>query len=270
MDRKYLMLADGAVGLKNKEVLEVGGCVAAKEIESFSPKSWTSIDINNKRVEAVTSGPAASFKHSAHLMNACNLEFADNSFDRAYSVNCFEHINGLEDAFSEMYRVLKPGGLLFTVFGPIWSSPVGHHTYVETEDGVIHFNDHIFPDWQHLLMSEEGFTAALEGKFSDDIRQQIAEYVYESDDLNRLADGEYFDLIFASGFTPILILKNKKGRKLDSGELNELRKMNKKIIDPRTTEILLVLRKGRYSPAATVRAIAGLSLAMFKIKTSKN
>lgn len=271
MDRKYLTLADGATGLKNKEVLEVGGCVAAEEIAPFSPKSWTSIDINNKRVQAVTSAAdSAPFTHSACLMDACNMDLADNTFDRVYSVNCFEHINGLKSALSEMYRVLKPGGLLFTVFGPIWSSPVGHHTYVETENGVIHFNDHIFPDWQHLILSEESFTDSLKDKFSDDIRNQIAEYVYESDDLNRLVDGEYYDLISASGFTPILILKNKKGNKLSSSELNELRSKYKGIVDPRTTEILLVLRKGRFSLAAAVSAVVGLALAAFKLKISKN
>ena len=45
-----------------------------------------------------------------------NLEFADNSFDKVYSLHTVEHIPNLEDFFTETARVLKPGGIAVIVY----------------------------------------------------------------------------------------------------------------------------------------------------------
>ncbi|HCB51051.1 TPA: hypothetical protein DEP21_00420 [Patescibacteria group bacterium] len=39
-----------------------------------------------------------------------NLPFEDNSFDLATSFFVLEHINNIDHLFSEVYRILKPGG----------------------------------------------------------------------------------------------------------------------------------------------------------------
>ena len=44
-------------------------------------------------------------------MDACDLKFADNSIDYIFSRAVFEHIDDVEKASKEMYRVLKPGGV---------------------------------------------------------------------------------------------------------------------------------------------------------------
>lgn len=46
------------------------------------------------------------------------LPFADNSFDAAWSYAVLEHVPNPEAAFSEMRRVLRPGGLL--LLAPAW------------------------------------------------------------------------------------------------------------------------------------------------------
>ena len=257
IEEKYLTIANAAVGLKKMAVLEVGGCVPPELLNYFSPKSWNSIDINTKRVENVKNA-LVPFAHHAEIMDARKMDFPDDTFDRIYSINCFEHINGMDSALSEMYRVLKPGGLLFTIFGPIWSSPVGHHTYIETPDGVIHFNENVLPDWAHLLNTESSFMESIKGEYSDDICDQITSYIYQSDDLNRLIDSDYYRLIGNSGFRKILVMKNKKGRKLTHAELSLL---NEKGIDePRTTELMLILRKGRFSTLVFLKSIFKLMI----------
>jgi SAM-dependent methyltransferase len=66
-----------------------------------------------------------SFVHSSDG----RLPFADNQFDVVLSTDTFEHVMDLELAFSELLRVLRPGGVLLSRFGPLFYSPHGYHLY---------------------------------------------------------------------------------------------------------------------------------------------
>ena len=57
------------------------------------------------------------------------LPFESESFDAVFSTDVFEHVMDLELAYSEIFRVLKPGGRLITKFGPLFYSPHGYHLY---------------------------------------------------------------------------------------------------------------------------------------------
>ncbi|MBF0199123.1 MAG: class I SAM-dependent methyltransferase [Planctomycetes bacterium] len=71
-------------------------------------------------------------------MNACHLDFPDNSFDGAFSFSVFEHIDDPQRALDEVHRILKPGGLFY----------LDIHLFT-----AIH-GDHDFrpqtPPWNHL------------------------------------------------------------------------------------------------------------------------
>jgi ubiquinone/menaquinone biosynthesis C-methylase UbiE len=240
---KYLEFGNSLVGFKGLEVLEVGGCVTPDLIAPFSPKSWTSIDINPRRFEGKNDN---SGFFSYKQMSVTDLDFPADSFDRIFSVNCFEHVDNMEKAFSEMYRVLKPGGMLFTIFGPIWSSPVGHHTWVEHDGVLYHFGKQVFPDWYHLTKNYDELNQLLMEKYDSEVAKKICDYVYKSSDLNRLTDGDFEALIEKSLFSECLVIKNRKGdKKVASSEttLSEIRKNYQACQDPRVTEILLVLSK---------------------------
>jgi SAM-dependent methyltransferase len=47
------------------------------------------------------------------VMDACTLEFPDESFDCILSVSVFEHIHDVGAATREMARVLRPGGVAY-------------------------------------------------------------------------------------------------------------------------------------------------------------
>jgi ubiquinone/menaquinone biosynthesis C-methylase UbiE len=57
------------------------------------------------------------------------LPFGDNSFDAVFSTDTFEHVMDLDLAFREIHRVLRPGGLALSRFGPLFHSPFGYHLY---------------------------------------------------------------------------------------------------------------------------------------------
>lgn len=266
---KYLEFGNSLVGFSGKDVLEVGGCVTPDLIAPFVPKSWTSIDINPRRFEGKENSPKEFFSHKQ--MSVTNLKFPDNSFDRIFSVNCFEHVDDMEKAFSEMHRVLRPGGMLFTIFGPIWSSPVGHHTWVEHDGVLYHFGKQVFPDWYHLIKSRGELFELLEEKYDNEVANKICKYVYDSSDLNRLTDGDFTSLLEESNLKKRLMINNRKGDKksLQSPGLIEKIKYNyPSCRDPRVTEILLVASKGGIKIGAQVRIYSGLFSEILK-KVSK-
>jgi SAM-dependent methyltransferase len=59
--------------------------------------------------------------------DATCLPFRDEWFDLIVSFNAMEHIPEPEMALAEMARVVKPGGLVYITFDPIWTADSGSH-----------------------------------------------------------------------------------------------------------------------------------------------
>ncbi len=74
--------------------------------------------------------------------DASLLPFPKNSFDAVVSINVFEHIEKVDLALKEIYRVLKPSGLAYLHLPPYYS-PWGPHL-----ENWIHF------PWPHLFFSD--------------------------------------------------------------------------------------------------------------------
>jgi SAM-dependent methyltransferase len=55
------------------------------------------------------------------------LPYADGEFELVFAVNAFEHFSEPARALDEMLRVLRPGGLLYLTFDPLYYSPWGLH-----------------------------------------------------------------------------------------------------------------------------------------------
>ncbi|MCW3837118.1 methyltransferase domain-containing protein [Sphingomonas canadensis] len=76
-------------------------------------------------------------------------EFEEGEFDVIYSAQVLEHIVDLGAAFREMYRLLKPGGVMFHNWDPYFH-PLGGHSF-----GTLDFA------WGHLRLSEADFDRYL-------------------------------------------------------------------------------------------------------------
>jgi SAM-dependent methyltransferase len=106
--------------------LEVGcwdgmvGCALAQAGKSASGVDYRSAGFDQRAIDAGV---------DLRQMNAEALDFADNAFDAAFSYNAFEHFANPDRVLAEMIRVVKPGGLIWLVFGPLYLSPYGEHAY---------------------------------------------------------------------------------------------------------------------------------------------
>jgi SAM-dependent methyltransferase len=87
----------------------------------------TGIDIDESEFTAEVRSQGVDLQ----VMDACKLQFADNSFDLTFSFDAFEHINDPETALREALRVTKPNGLIYLNFKPLYMSPWGLHAWHE-------------------------------------------------------------------------------------------------------------------------------------------
>jgi ubiquinone/menaquinone biosynthesis C-methylase UbiE len=100
-------------------------------------------------------------------MSVEDLQFGDQQFDLVYAYATMEHVPAIEQAFSEMARVTKPGGVVYSHASPLWRSPFGHH------------KANLFPDhpWIHLLMSAEEIIAFCAEEGIDEPSKGIEHHV---------------------------------------------------------------------------------------------
>lgn len=232
--RKYLRVADATIGFKGHRVLEVGGCSPPALVLEHAPLSWTSVnlhpqavtDFNDQARELSLPG------YSASLEDIAKFE-PKSAYDRIYSINSFEHISNLTGAFETMYRALRPDGLLFTLFGPIWSSDVGHHLSLSTDNGEIHFGDGVLDPWEHLTSTPEAIHAKLQARYGTSVADRAVGFIYTYPDLNRVFERQYLEVLEKSGFSTVLIIRNKKGHPPQVPGATS------------TREFVMVLKKGR-------------------------
>ena len=187
-----------------KSVLEIG-CDPEGEFLKY-------LSTQRKLVKAVGVNPCMEnnielTEYSLLKEDACKLPFADNSFDRIISISVFEHVQNLDVALAEMYRVLRPGGYLFTEFGPIWSSVWGHHLWFYHGDAVRDWRNTPIPPYAHLLMSEAELRSWCQKKYGDEsLINKICDFVYRSDEQNRLFYSDYEDTISVSPFRVVFMI----------------------------------------------------------------
>jgi SAM-dependent methyltransferase len=106
--------------------LEIGSADAMTSGE-LARAGWkaTGIDIDISRTDARAGEAGVTIRE----MDATRLLFPDASFDLVFSFNVFEHLPDPAATFSEIVRVLRPGGIAYISFTGLRWSPHGAHMY---------------------------------------------------------------------------------------------------------------------------------------------
>lgn len=135
--------------------------------------------------------PGVSFQVS----DGRNLNFPENTFDMVFSISVIEHVNGLCDFFSEVLRVLKPGGVAFLDGGANWPSHVGHHIYFKSTDGTdfIYSKNNPLEPWEHLIYPMNDMLLRLQDRgITKRNALEICEWIYKTDKINRMPFSDVF------------------------------------------------------------------------------
>ncbi|GAB7346742.1 hypothetical protein MBLNU459_g1851t1 [Dothideomycetes sp. NU459] len=105
------------MGIKeNMRVLDVGCGVGgpAREIVKFSGANVVGLNNNDYQIERAThyaEKEGLSHKLSFTKGDFMQMSFPENSFDAVYAIEATVHAPSLEGIYSQIFRVLKPGGV---------------------------------------------------------------------------------------------------------------------------------------------------------------
>jgi SAM-dependent methyltransferase len=191
--REALDLAQKEIGFTGKDILEVGGAIPPEAARATGARKWSACYLEAK--------PHAEPGYELAPADARRLPWSDASFDAVFSSCAFEHIQDLGTALGEMWRVLRPGGAIVTLFAPIWSYAVGHHLWETDARGErIMFLDPVIPRFGHLLLTEAELGWYLRIVLGETSAQRCTHYVYHHPCINRLFEGDFRRLFERSGF----------------------------------------------------------------------
>ena len=188
-----------------KTVLEIGSDLSgavAREMKSKGVKTIIGINPLMDFIQGRDEPPSTPYVHFLRS-DARWLQFEDKSISSIFSVATFEHINNLELAIDEFFRVLRPGGVLYTDFGPIWSCSVGHHVFAKVGDEEARHwkpGKNPVPNFGHLLLPADELRVQLKGKVSEALLDAIIAWIYEKDEINRLFYEDYIRIFEQSDF----------------------------------------------------------------------
>jgi SAM-dependent methyltransferase len=99
------------------------GCGDGERVCEFRKLGYNAFGVDIKLAEQ------SEFLRLIESTGNYRIPFADQTFDFVYSNQVFEHVRNHQTALSEIWRVLKPGGISLHLFPPR-HRPIEDHTYV--------------------------------------------------------------------------------------------------------------------------------------------
>jgi len=123
--------------LKNKDVLDLGcwcGGMSVFCAEEWGVRSMSGIDVDDYFIDAAKefskNRSDKSIKYDFRKGFGELLPFEDNSFDAIISWDTFEHIASVKKTLRECKRVVRPGGVIYTVFPSYYTPGEAHLSLV--------------------------------------------------------------------------------------------------------------------------------------------
>ncbi|GAA2707409.1 class I SAM-dependent methyltransferase [Micromonospora olivasterospora] len=182
------------VPLAGAHVVEIGGSLSENLAELHGVGRWTSVDPNRP------AGAGPSGRTEVVRARAEDMPLPDASADAVFSSNAFQFID-VTATLAQVRRVLRPGGLLYAHFGPIWSAVDGHQLEYVSYEGrdLLFWQDTLLPPWAHLAYDRAELRQLLGTALPDDLADLLVWHVYDSATVNRLFFEDYVEAVLHSG-----------------------------------------------------------------------
>lgn len=182
------------VKLAGAVVAEIGGSVPVEFPARHGVARWHAVDPNREPFRA------AAGDYEVLRARAEELPLGDASVDAVFSSNALQFID-VEATLAQVRRVLRPGGLFYAHFGPIWSAVDGHQLeYVEYAGrDLVFWRDTLLPPWAHLAYTRDELTGVLASALPPDLVELLVWHVHDSATVNRMFFEDYVAAALGSG-----------------------------------------------------------------------
>ncbi len=190
----------GQPDLRGKKVLDLGcghGSLCVDMAKAGAARV-VGVDLNPRLIEFAQQNLQLNYPELVGRVEFYCIditELDESGFDLMTSKDTFEHVMELESVLHEMYKRLKPGGLLYAAIGPLWNSPFGDHDHLKRVFGVN------LP-WAHLIVPQRVAMRWLSRRLQREVRS------YRDLGMNMLAFADYQRIIEQSGFEVLFFKPN--------------------------------------------------------------
>ena len=201
LNSRFWSRFNNSPNFKEASILEIGSgtgslCV---EMASKGAKKVVGLDIDHELIDFANCYVKEFFPNLANIIQfeCLDLKNYDDPafFDIIVSKDSFEHIIDLELMLDEMKKRLKPGGKIYSGFGPLYTSPYGDHDRrrnILKPWGIFGKILSLIP-WAHLFLNSTLI------KMNNRYRQRKINSIKDLQ-LNTLAWSDYFKIFQKSGF----------------------------------------------------------------------
>lgn len=186
-------------------ILEIGSDIEAQVCRALAKRTTGKVVGINPHPDfpRLPAGEALSPQVRLMREDGRTIPLEDNSVDAIFTVATVEHILGVPAFYSEVLRVLRPGGLVYADFAPIWSCHVGHHVAVFVGGKEARFwkpGRNPIPDFAHLIWNAEEMREFLRGgPCAMEMVDPIVDWIYAGDGINRMFLEDHLEAIANSG-----------------------------------------------------------------------
>lgn len=187
------------VHLPNAVVAEIGGTFPVSLLQEQRVAKWLCVDPRPPERDE-PEGATRERVREVLVARAEAMPLPDASVDAVFSSNAFQFLD-VSATLAEVRRVLRPGGVLYAHFGPIWSAVDGHQLeYVSFEGRDLAFwRDTLLPPWAHLAYDREQLRALLRSGLPEGLADLLVWHVHDSPTINRLFFEDYVAAALRSG-----------------------------------------------------------------------
>lgn len=190
---------NGFLPIKGTTIL-IAGCGTGRDVESWvamNPAQVLAVDwfrydrawdLWQSRFQKNAASTSVEFVQ-ADLSRLTSI--ADESVDVIGSDAVFEHLRDLPGVLSEFHRVLKPNGVLYATFGPLWYGWGGDH---------VSGYDHVNAGFNHLILSRDMWLRYVDANGTQEHSEHDGRTWIEHDLFSRLKPDQYLSCMKAAGF----------------------------------------------------------------------
>lgn len=229
---------------ENKRVLNITPYIQYKiteGIEALRAKEVVSLDFHYSGYEL--RGGKNVVRANQNIQDLSNIP---GKFDIIYGLDVLEHVKDIPQFYKDLENLIADKGVICLQGSPLWPSFNGHNCTIGNLDcGYLQtgYGDNKIEPWEHLAYAtkEDLKQALLKKNFTEHDSEIISEYMFNSNEINRLSFVDYLNIL---DNTEGLFYGSKKD--LDYTEENEFYEIASKKYsheELRTQSLKLYIRK---------------------------